>query len=131
MADELPIMDWLGDNNRQIHNEVYKVDDLKKGIIRNVQVKDGYDCLFSVLERALKQASEGKGNERHAGGLPFDQQPMQQISDLLRSEKGMAFQAIKKIREGIDMGDKNRTVAELLGAINYVAGIVIYLEKQK
>lgn len=105
-------------------------DELREALVNSAQVKSGYDCLFSVLERALKQASDGKGNERHAGGLPFDQQPMQQISDLLRSERGMAFQAIKKIREGIDMSDKNRTVAELLGAINYVAGIVIYLEKQ-
>lgn len=125
-------MNELNNLNRvkHIHDEVYKVDDLKKGHVRSVQVKSGYGCLFSVLERALKQASDGKGNERHAGGLPFDEQPMQQISDFLRSERGMAFQAIKKIREGIDMSDKNRTVAELLGAINYVAGIVIYLEKQ-
>jgi hypothetical protein len=43
----------------------------------------------------------GKGAERHAGGQPFDAQPMQSISDLFDSPYGMAFQVTKKLHEGL------------------------------
>lgn len=90
-----------------------------------------YQSLRRVLDMAYAQAAEGKGAERHAGGLPFEEQPMQTISRLLRSERGMAFQAIKKIQEGLNLPTTDRKVHELLGAINYLAGIVIYLETQE
>ena len=38
----------------------------------------------------------------------------------------MAFQAIKKLTEGLDMTDPKARRRELLGAINYIAGIVVY-----
>lgn len=91
-------------------------------------VPEGYERLADILQRALDQASTGKGKERHAGGLPFHEQPMQQISQLLGSDKGMAFQAIKKLNEGLKMPQITRQLAELYGVINYVAGIAIYLE---
>jgi len=90
-----------------------------------------YQSLRRVLDMAYAQAAEGKGAERHAGGLPFEEQPMQTISRLLRSERGMAFQAIKKIQEGLNLPTTDRKINELLGAINYLAGIVIYLEAQE
>ena len=86
----------------------------------------GYEKLVAVYQDAHDQAAKGKGDERHANGQPFHEQRMQQISGLLRSSDGMAFQAIKKLTEGLQFEDHARREAELLGALNYVAGIVIY-----
>ena len=89
----------------------------------------GYEKLSYVLKRAFDQAATGKGKERHANDLPFHEQPMQQISNLLNSPHGMSFQAIKKIQEGLNMPETERAVRELLGAIVYTAGIIIWLEE--
>lgn len=85
----------------------------------------GYEALAEVFERAFVQASHGKGRERHSQDKPFHEQPMQTISDLLESDAGMAFQAIKKIREARGLAGRDARIRELLGAINYVAGMVI------
>lgn len=87
----------------------------------------GYDSLADVLKRAFDQASAGKGKDRHAQGKPFDAQPMQGICDLV----GPAFalgQAIKKAQESLRL-PPDRAVQELLGAINYLAGAVIAMER--
>lgn len=86
----------------------------------------GYEGLQAVLDDAFAQAAHGKGKERHACDRAFEDQPMQQISNLLQSNDGMAYQAIKKIQEAQRM-DKAAAERELLGAIIYVAGMVIRL----
>lgn len=89
---------------------------------------DGYESLADVLARAFDQASNGKGQERHANALPFHKQPMQVIA----GQVGTGFllgQAIKKIQESQKL-PPGRDTAELLGAINYIAGCVIFLESQ-
>lgn len=86
----------------------------------------GYEHLAAVLEAAFKQASEGKGAERHARGNAFHEQHMQTISTLLNSDRGMAFQAIKKLTEGLDFEEIDRRERELLGVIVYVAGIIVW-----
>lgn len=89
----------------------------------------GYDSLADVLQRAFQQASAGKGRERHATELPFDQQPMQTLASLY----GVGFllgQAAKKAQESQRL-PSGRDVAELLGAINYLAGAVIHLERSR
>lgn len=92
-------------------------------------IKD-YDSLKNVLDRALHQAAEGKGKDRHAAvGPSFDEQPMQLISRLLRSPDGLRYQAIKKIQES-SRRDKEAAIKELLGAINYCAGAIIFLENE-
>lgn len=86
----------------------------------------GYEKLDDVLARAFKQASEGKGKERHANDLPFHEQPMQQVNRMV----GVGFshgQAIKKIVESQNMPPE-QAVHELLGAICYIAGGIITLE---
>jgi len=98
--------------------------------IQPMPVPEGYEALHSVLRRALEQASGGKGKERHASGQPFDEQPMQTISDLLEDHRGMLFQAIKKARESIRL-PPGRDVDELLGAVNYLCGAVIWLENNR
>lgn len=91
----------------------------------------GYEKLVAVYQDAHDQAAKGKGDERHANGQPFHEQRMQQISGLLRSSDGMAFQAIKKLTEGLQFEDHARREAELLGALNYIAGIVIYYRESQ
>lgn len=91
-----------------------------------MNVNPGYETLAGVLQRALDQAQDGKGAERHADSKPFAQQPMQTIA----GQVGPGFlsgQAIKKIQESRQL-PAGRDVAELLGAINYLAGLVIFLE---
>jgi len=93
----------------------------------NQRTKD-YESLAAVLNRAFDQAANGKGAERHAVSLPFDEQPMQSISSLVGSHTGLLYQAIKKTQESVRL-PHDRAIAELLGAINYLAGAIIYLEK--
>ena len=88
-----------------------------------------YHKLERILNDAMTQASRGKGQVRHGGDLAFEDQPMQVISGLLDSDRGMAFQAIKKINEGLKL-DHTARRNELLGAINYIAGIVLYWDQR-
>ena len=86
-----------------------------------------YGRLKEVLARAFKQAATGKGAARHGQGLPFEQQPMQTISRSLGSNVGLLYQAAKKAQESLRL-DREHAVFELLGAINYLAGAIIFLE---
>lgn len=94
-----------------------------------VDVLPGYESLWRELRSALDQAQKGKGKERHnqGGTLPFDEQRMQQISRLIDSPDGMVYQACKKVVEGVKLPTIERQAAELHGAINYIAGIIIFL----
>lgn len=85
----------------------------------------GYDQLEAVLRAAYEQASAGKGKERHATAAPFGEQRMQTIANLLDSDAGMAHQAIKKLAEGLQFTDPAAREKELLGAIVYIAGILV------
>lgn len=88
---------------------------------------DPYASLDRVLRAAFDQAASGKGRERHATGQNFEDQPMQQINQLV----GVGFstgQAIKKIQEARRMAP-DPAIRELLGAIVYTAGAIIHLEK--
>lgn len=91
---------------------------------------EGYEALQMVLQMAYEQASGGKGNERHASnGLserPFHGQPMQTECDEIGSVDGLVYQVRKKTREGNKLPTTNRQVNEWLGAINYLAGCVIW-----
>lgn len=85
--------------------------------------KSNYNSLNKVLREAYLQASEGKGRERHASGQPFGMQP---ICELTR-KVGLGFalgQAMKKIEESQRLPGEHG-VAELLGAINYLAAAII------
>lgn len=97
-----------------------------------VKVRKGYAGLHGILVEALDQAQSGKGAERHnlGGDIPFEEQRMQTISELIGSVDGMAYQACKKITEGVNLPTLDRQVRELLGAINYIAGMIVYLRKQ-
>ena len=87
---------------------------------------EDYRSLAGILAEAYNQAQSGKGKERHANGLPFEDQPMQTISGMLDSDKGMAYQACKKIVEATNMQSLPAFEREILGAINYLAGMIIF-----
>lgn len=88
----------------------------------------GYEKLAEVFQRAFDQAANGKGKERHAtGDTPFEKQPMALINMTLGSIDGYLYQAAKKAQEARRLPD-GRAQAELLGAINYLAGAVIAMD---
>lgn len=90
----------------------------------------GYETLAAVLREAYAQAATGKGAERHANDLPFHEQPMQQIA----RRRGLGFllgQVDKKTEEAqgmLERGDRAAWRREILGAINYLAGALIYTD---
>jgi hypothetical protein len=91
-----------------------------------------YASLSAVLQLAYEHASAGKGQERHANDLAFEDQPMQQITRAV----GVGFplgQAMKKIQESAGMlgrGQDDAAIAELLGAINYCAGAIVHIKSR-
>ncbi len=97
--------------------------------MQKMNIEKGYEKLVAVFQAAHDQAAHGKGKERHANGLPFHEQRMQSISKLLDSPDGMAYQVVKKMTEGLQFEDHQQREKELLGAINYLAGIVIYFRE--
>lgn len=90
----------------------------------------GYETLAAVLQEAFDQAATGKGAERHANALPFHEQPMQRIA----RRRGLGFllgQVDKKTEEAQGMLERGERAAwrrEILGAINYLAGALIYTD---
>lgn len=90
----------------------------------------GYERLAAVLVDAHNQAAYGKGKERHANDLPFHEQRMQTISRAMNSPHGIAFQVQKKLLEGLEMKDPAARRHELLGALVYLAGLIVYLDDQ-
>ena len=91
----------------------------------------GYEQLVQVFAAAHDQAAYGKGKERHANGLPFHEQRMQGISDLVGSPDGMVYQLVKKTTEGLQFDSPGKREHELLGALNYLAGVVIWLRRHE
>ena len=88
--------------------------------------KKKYNKLQAVLEQAFKHASQGKGKERHdVLGENFEDQPIMWIEKHFKSFQ--LGQAVKKAHESQTL-PKERAIAELLGAINYLAAKVIDLE---
>ena len=103
------------------------VDGGERNVV-SVEIPPGYNKLFDVLMQALNQAAGGKGKERHArAGVAFEDQPMSTINKQLGSIDGLIYQAHKKSLESKRLPD-GRAQAELLGAMNYLAGAVIALD---
>jgi hypothetical protein len=91
-----------------------------------------YGELFRVLHGAYTQASDGKGRARHAElNEPFEEQKICEITRRLRGNvaAGALFPAVKKCYESGRL-PKDRAIAELQGAINYIAAAIIVMEEQ-
>lgn len=84
-----------------------------------------YLKLANVLDMAYNQAANGKGKERHASDKEaFEDQPICEITRRV----GMGYplgQSMKKTQESLRFEEPQRRIAELLGAINYLAAAVI------
>jgi len=112
---------------RVVHAEVIQLAEQQPSLPMD---EPGYERLAHVLHRAYAQSAQGKGAERHADGQPFHEQPMQQIA----KRRGIGFilgQADKKSEEAQGMlrrGEADAAVRELLGAIVYIAGAIIFIE---
>jgi len=90
-----------------------------------------YNKLATVFQGAFDQASIGKGSERHAkDDEPFEKQKICEITRRLQGSPvgGPLFQAAKKIYESERL-PKDRAIAELYGAMNYIAAAIIILEE--
>lgn len=87
-----------------------------------------YSILEDVLNEAFLQASEGKGRERHGHGATFGEQPIFWIEKHYSSFQ--LGQAAKKMHESQFLPEE-RAIAELLGAINFIAAHIIYLRSGK
>lgn len=99
----------------------------KANELRDSEKTIQFKRLDDVLMDAYKQAAYGKGVERHGFKTPFHKQPMQDLARL----HGVGFltgQASKKAQEAIRMPEKDRKIHELLGAINYLAGAIVYIQ---
>ena len=89
-----------------------------------------YGRLRSVLNRAYDQAAHGKGRERHANEDPFERQLIVRIGQTLGHAVDFNIgQAWKKAVESRRLPHA-RGIAELLGAINYLAAAVIIMEER-
>jgi hypothetical protein len=92
-----------------------------------------YKALNTVLGDAFNQASDGKGKERHANeGQKFEDQIICSVSRMLKGHPFAynAGQAIKKIVEAGRL-DREAAKREYLGAINYIAAMVILTDETK
>ena len=89
-------------------------------------MSEKYQELFHVLDEAYDQAARGKGNDRHAAGEKFEDQPIMWIEKYFKSYQ--LGQAVKKLHESQRL-PLAQAVKELLGAINYIAARVILLRK--
>ena len=129
------IKSMFGDGGESVDTEQDGIDLAQPRNSHNqlMRVNKGYDVLASILVEALNQAQDGKGHERHnlADDTPFERQRMQTVSELIGSVHGMTYQVCKKVTEGVNLPTLDRQVAELLGAINYLAGMVIFLRKHR
>jgi hypothetical protein len=88
-----------------------------------------YQALRTVLDAAYDQAAIGKGRDRHAQDLPFEQQPMQRLLDLY-GPGFAAGQIGKKVQESLRL-PTDMAVQELLGAIVYAAGLIVWLRETR
>jgi len=95
-----------------------------------MRVEPGYEPLAEVLQQALDQSQIGKGKECHANGLPFLEQPI--VTEGRAVGPGFHVgQARKKVLEAMNCDDDDRAICDYLGAIVYIAALVILRREKK
>ncbi len=91
-----------------------------------------YRALENALDSCYAQAAWGKGKQRHTdGGEPIEQQFICRGQRVFGIGGGL-FQAGKKCEEAFRLqgrGNTDAALAELRGAINYIAAAIIVLEE--
>ena len=87
-----------------------------------------YTDLERILLDALRQASEGKGKERHATDEPWPVQLMVAELRILGRHHGAIYRAWKKLRESVRKPPE-AAKREILGAIVYADAAIRFLEE--
>ena len=107
-----------------------KLECLLADNVNTVELNPKYDSLYKVLLSAYNQASNGKGKERHQlnDDEPFENQKICEIARRLSIDYNLG-QAVKKIYESKRLTD-GRDIAELYGAINYIAAAIIVKQEE-
>lgn len=102
-----------------------KLECLLSDNANEVELNPKYDSLYKVLLAAYNQASCGKGKERHQlnDEESFENQKICEIARRLSVDYDLG-QAVKKIYESKRLTE-GRDIAELYGAINYIAAAII------
>lgn len=95
---------------------------------KNEKDRDDYLPLLRTFLGALEQAAYGKGRERHANDLPFIEQPILAMAQMLDSDAGLAQQVIKKTIEARTLPTKAARINELRGALVYAAAMILFEE---
>jgi hypothetical protein len=94
-----------------------------------IEQVDPYAELWRVYGLATRQAESGKGRERHAGkGEKFEDQQIVQLGVWMESAGFEVGQAVKKALESFRL-PREGAIAELLGALNYLAAAVLVRER--
>lgn len=86
-----------------------------------------YQSLRAVFSDAAVHASEGKGKDRHATDVPYEDQLSTWINKQLGTNHFAIGQAVKKLIESTRL-EPEHARSELLGALNYAATAVIVLD---
>ena len=124
--------------NKKYKNDIKTVIDDREKLecllsdnANTVELNPKYDSLYKVLLSAYNQASNGKGKERHQlnDDEPFENQKICEIARRLSIDYNLG-QAVKKIYESKRLTDE-RDIAELYGAINYIAAAIIVKQEEK
>lgn len=97
-------------------------------IFRSKKDRDDYLPLLRTFLGALEQAAYGKGRQRHANDLPFVEQPILTMAQMLNSDAGLAQQVIKKTIEARGLLTKEARIKEMRGAMVYAAAMVLFEE---
>lgn len=135
-CEMLPTSEWsptIGQPKAANSDVPVTPSELAKANADELWTYEKYKTLSVILDAAFNHAATGKGKERHARDLPFDKQPMLETTRLV----GPGFplgQAIKKAGEAagmIERGELGAAEAECLGAINYLAGCVVWMRERK
>lgn len=96
-----------------------------------LEIAPGYETLHRELMDAYLQSAHGKGKVRHANGRSFDRQPILELARLY-GPGFAAGQAAKKTQEALGMlsrGEKDKALAEVHGAIVYLAATAIRIRE--
>ena len=130
MAEAAELIEEIATLNRLLSTQPIEIPAVTEDAIvakwSSLPIPDGYDSLSDVLTAAINQAAYGKGLERHADKRPFHEQPIMRETEAvgLGHPAGLAR---KKILEAVRCchDHPERAIADLLGAINYTAALVI------
>ena len=127
---KLELHKYKNDLNIVLDNR-QKLECLLHDSVNSIELNPKYGSLYKVLIAAYNQAENGKGKERHQlnNEEPFENQKICEIARRLSVDYNLG-QAVKKIYESKRLTE-GRDIAELYGAINYIAAAIIVKQEEK